>query len=207
MNPSPREFYSERIPKQFNRSLEEQEERARSNPEAQRILEDMRQVTASIRVLVDGEDGGDFALDIEAGRMTTASTCAAAPFVTIRHDVKDLAALVRESGDSALGFLGGLAGLAGEMRLTRSRIENLGDLEGSARLELTGENGFAVVSHFGSEPLPDEPHCTIRIDDEIYRDLRSGSMPAQEAFMSGKIVIEGDMKMAMQLALAALSPD
>ena len=74
-------------------------------------------------------------------------------------------------------------------------------------MELKGESGFRVDTHFGSDPLPDEPHCTIRVDDDIYRELRSGSIPAQEAFMSGKIEIEGDMQMAMELALAALSPD
>ncbi len=207
MNANPREFYSEKIPEQFNRSFEQQGELARTDTEAQRIFEEMSGVTTSIRILVDGEGGGDFALDIRDGRMTAADSCAMDPFVTIRHDVKDLESLIRESGDSALGFLGGLAGLAGEMRLTRSRIENLDGLQGTARLELTGGTGFRVDTHFGNAPLPNEPHCTIRVDDDVYRDLRTGSIPAQEAFMTGKIAIEGDMQMAMELALAALSPD
>jgi putative sterol carrier protein len=93
------------------------------------------------------------------------------------------------------------------MRLTRSRIENLDGLKGTARLELTGNAGFRVDTHFGNDPLPDEPHCIIRMNDDVYRDLRTGSIPAQEAFITGKIAIEGDMQMAMELALAALSPD
>lgn len=207
MNLSPSEFYSKRIPEQFNRSFENQEKQAQTDSEARRIFEGMREVTTSIRVHVDGKGGGDFALDITNGQMAAATACALDPFVTIRHHVGDLESLIRESGDSALGFLGGLAGLAGEMRLTQTRIKNLEDLVGCARLELTGETGFCVDTHFGNDPLPDEPQCVIRVDDEIYRDLRNGSMPAQEAFMSGKIAIEGDMQLAMELALAALSPD
>ena len=52
-----------------------------------------------------------------------------------------------------------------------------------------------------------EPKCAISIESETYRDLRSGELNSQDAFMGGKIDIEGDMQMAMQLALAALSPD
>lgn len=208
MSPDPREFYQNRIPDQFNRSLDlQQEQAAKDDSEALRILEDMRAVNTSILIRVEGDGGGLFALDIDNGRMTAAPECRHPAFVVIRHDQSALAALVRESGDSALGFLGGLAGLAGEMRLTQSRLSDLADLEGSVCLELTGDSGFSLVTHFGGGDMPDEPDCTIRVDDEAYRDLRAGALPAQEAFMSGRIAIEGDMQLAMQLALAALSPD
>ena len=45
------------------------------------------------------------------------------------------------------------------------------------------------------------------MDGEVYQQLRSGEMDPQDAFMSGKIDIVGDMQMAMQLALAVMSPD
>ena len=208
MNPDPREFYETRIPFQFNRSLAETEAQALAgDAEAQRVLEDMRAVTTSIRIVVDGEGGGTYALDIDEGQMSAGSECRHVPVVTIRHDQQALAALAREAGDSALGFLGGLAGLAGEMRLTKSRLDNLAHLEGTACLALTGERGFSLITHFGSDPIPDEPDCTIRIADDVYEDLRAGKLPAQDAFMSGRIAIEGDMQMAMELALMALSPD
>jgi putative sterol carrier protein len=47
----------------------------------------------------------------------------------------------------------------------------------------------------------------IRVDTEAYRELRAGKLDPQEAFLAGKIAVEGDMQKAMQLALAVLSPD
>ncbi len=208
MKTDPKEFYTERIPAQFGEALRKQAElSATEDSEATRILEEMRAVNATLRVIVQGEGGDTFHLNIAAGEAEASDSPAQEPFMTIIHDRAALEALVRESGDSALGFLGGMAGLAGEMKLTSGRIANLADLAGSIGLELTGENGFQLVSHFGPGPIPDEPNCTIRIDGSVYDEIRSGALPAQEAFMTGRIEIEGDMQMAMQLALAALSPD
>ena len=39
------------------------------------------------------------------------------------------------------------------------------------------------------------------------RRLRSGALDPQTAFLNHQIVVEGDMQTAMQLALAAISPD
>ena len=208
MKTDPKEFYTEQIPAQFREALRRQAElSATQDSVATRILEEMRAVNATLRVIVRGEGGGTFHLNIAAGEAEASDSPAQEPFMTIIHDRAALEALVRESGDSALGFLGGMAGLAGEMKLTSGRIANLAGLKGSIGLELTGEDGFQLVSHFGPDPIPDEPNCTIRIDGSVYDEIRSGALPAQEAFMTGRIEIEGDMQMAMQLALAALSPD
>ena len=85
--------------------------------------------------------------------------------------------------------------------------ENLADLAGTLRFELTGEDGFVLRVHFGAEPMSDEPRCTLQIAREAYEQLRSGELNPQDAFMGGQIVATGDIQMAMQLALAAMTPD
>ena len=75
------------------------------------------------------------------------------------------------------------------------------------RFSLSGPQGFTMVTHFGGGEPAAEPECVLSIDREIYTRLRAGEIDAQEAFMSGKVDIEGDMQMAMQLALAVMSPD
>jgi len=206
----PDTFYRERIPAQFNRTLDAQEQAAAGDDDdaAKRLLEGMRTVKATIDIVVrDGDREQRYHLNVDEGRMTTGDAAAHAPFMTLIHDLDALSALIRESGDSILGFLGALAGMQEDMKLTSQRIQNLHGLDGSLRFALTGENAFTLLAHFGGTPPPDEPSCSISVDGAAYQELRSGALPPQDAFLSGKVVVEGDMQMAMQLALAAMSPE
>ena len=114
--------------------------------------------------------------------------------------------LARHAGDSALALLGGLEGLAGELVLTRSRIEALAGVKGSLRFEVSGPEGFSPLTHFGPEPVPDPPTASIRLERETYGALRAGRLEPQAAFMSGQLEVQGDLRLAMELALA-LMPD
>jgi len=201
---TPREFYMQRIPEQFNRSLDEQ---AAAGQAGKALLDDMQAVNATMRIVVDADDGGTFYLNLEKGRMSSSEQAASEPFLTVVHDRDAFAVLEREAGDSALGFLGGLAGMGGEIKLTQSRIDNLAGMSGAVAFERTGDGGFRLLTHFGSEPVPDEAECTIRVDGDAYAKLQSGELNPQDAFLSGAIAVEGDMQMAMQLALAAMAPD
>jgi hypothetical protein len=202
--PDPRRFYGETIPRQFNASLDAQQ----ALGEAGRAVYDaMRAVDATIRVEVRGQDGGSFFLNVRAGRMSAGDAPAQAPFLTIVQERAAFERLAREAGDSALALLGGLSGLAGEMRLTRTRVEALGKLKGAVRFAVAGEDGFALVTHFGAGPVPEAPDASISVDDDAYRELRSGRLDPAAAFMNGKIKVEGDVQLAMQLALAALAAD
>jgi putative sterol carrier protein len=207
--PTPQQYYAEQVPSQFNRLLEEQEQAAAGADAeyAQQVLDGMRAVTATIRVDVQGEGGGTWFLNICEGRMAAGADAEYAPFLTMIQDAASYERLVAEAGDSALGMLGGLSGLAGEMKLTRARIDNLTGVGGSLQFTLSGDAGFTLLTHFGSDPLPEQPTTTITVDPEGYRKLRAGEIQVHEAFMSGLIQVEGDMQLAMQLALAALSPD
>jgi SCP-2 sterol transfer family len=204
MNESPASFYGERIPAQFNRALDRQQARGEAG---RRVYEAMRAVDATIRVDVAGDDGGTFYLNIRAGRMSAEPRAAHAPFLTLIQDRRAFERLAHEAGDSALALLGGLAGLAGEIALTHARVESLRAVDGLVRIEVTGEGGFVLGTHFGAAPVPAEPKTRIRVDAAAYRDLRSGALDPQLAFMNEQIVVEGDMQAAMQLALAAVAPD
>lgn len=210
MSADPRDFYTRRVPAQWNRTLEQQESAAAEGDEgAKRVLDGMRAVDATILVRVREAGGPEqiFALDVAAGRMTAAEKPTQGPFMTLAHDLATFEVLERESGDSVLGFLGGLAGLEESMKLTAGRMTNLAGLAGTLRFALTGEGGFELLVHFGEGELDDEPRCSLSVRREAYDKLRSGEMNPQEAFMNQQIEIAGDMQMAMQLALAAMTPD
>lgn len=199
MSADPQDFYTRRVPAQWNKSLDEQESGS--------VRQGMEGVDATIRVLVRGDTEETFHLNIAKGRMTVDDDAARPPFLTLAHDLDAFAILERESGDSVLGFLGGLAGLEETMKLTASRMQNLAGMEGTLRFALTGEGGFELLVHFGDGPVADEARCSLEIAREAYDKLRTGELNPQEAFMSQQIAVEGDMQMAMQLALAAMTPD
>ena len=200
----PRRYYTETIPLQFNGALDAQE---RLGENGRDVYQAMREVDATLCVEVRGEGGGRFYLNIRAGRMSAGDEPVQAPFLTVLQDLAAFEMLAREAGDSALGLLGGLSGLAGEMRLTRKRIESLGQLQGAVRFAVGGAEGFALITHFGGGPVPEAPNASIEVAPDAYRELRSGQLDPGAAFMSGKIKVEGDLQLAMQLALAVLSAD
>ena len=202
--PDPTEYFTARFPAQWERTLGDQE---RAVEREQRLFDDMRAVDATLRIRVAGEDGGCFDLNVRAGLMTAGGENVAAPFMTLLLERDDFTRLAEEAGDSPLSFLGALSGQGGDLKITESRMANLRLLDGTLRFELTGDGGFSIVAHFGPSPPADEPTTTLRVDRAAYEDLKSGKVAAQDAFLSGQIALEGDMQLAMQLALAVLSPD
>ncbi len=206
---NPRTFYHERVPNQFNRAFDSQQRAAANgDADAAQMLEGMRTVKATIGVVVTGgREEERFNLNVVAGRMSEGPDAACRPFMILTHDLDALAVLERESGDSVLGFLGAIAGIEQGMMLTSQRVQNLHALAGSLRFSLTGENAFTLVAHFGDGAIAERPSCAISVDGDAYAELRAGTLAPQDAFMNGKIEVQGDLQMAMQLALAALSPE
>jgi SCP-2 sterol transfer family len=164
-------------------------------------------VDATIRVDVEGPGGGTFFLNIASGRMSPGECAAHPPFLTVIQDRRAFERVAREAGDSALAVLGGLSGLAGELKLTRARVEQLAEVNALVRFEVSGEDGFALRTHFGPAPMPAEPNTRITVAEQAYRELRDGELDPQLAFMTEQIRIEGDLRAAMQIALAAIAPD
>jgi hypothetical protein len=202
--PAPRTFFTETLPAQFDAALREQERAALA---ASRVLDGMRAVHATIRADVRGEGGGTFFLNIHAGRVTPGESALHAPFLTLVLERASFDAFVAEVGGSALGFLGALSGLAQELKLTKARLDGLAGVQGSVRFEVRGTGGFALLVHFGpGEPAP-EPTTSITVERSAYAELRNGQLNPQDAFLTGRIQVEGDLQLAMQLALAAVAPD
>jgi len=208
MTPSPRDFYGLRVSEHWNRTLDEQHRAAGSDSDAARVADAMEAVNGTIRIVLALSDEREetYHLDICRGRMQLVETPRQPPFVTLAHDLAAFEVLERESGGSVLGFLGTLAGLGEEMKLTAGRMQSLADLEGTLRFCRTGEEGFSILIHFGEAPIG-EPSCSLEIDREAYMQLRAGRLSPQDAFMNGQVVARGDMQLAMQLALAAMTPD
>jgi len=209
------EFYRQRVPEHYNATLAEQRRAASDDEDAARVLGEMEAVRTSIVVVVDeGDTRACFAFDIERGEMASVDAPERAPFLVLEHAAADFPALRDACGESLLGFLGVLAGLGDEMRITAQRTRSLRELAGGVALDRRGEGGFQLTAWFGvaedtelPPSVPATPGATIRLDAETYAQLRSGALDAQDAFLAGAVPIEGDEGLAIGLALAAMSPD
>jgi hypothetical protein len=202
--PDPQTFYTQDMPAQWNRTLEEQEQLGEQGRE---LYEGMTAVNETIRVDLLDTDTSYF-LNIAAGRMEAGERAAHPPFLTLRQDrVAYEQFSTGASNGSPMALLGGLVGLGLEMRLTQQRIDDLGDVKGTLKFIVRGDAGFALYTHFGTDPFPEQPTATITIDEDTYHDLRSGELHPQQAFMADRIQVDGDMEMVFQLAIAAMAPD
>lgn len=80
----------------------------------------------------------------------------------------------------------------------RRKIEVVKNLRGMVKLELTrsDESLFESVSIFGGQS---EPSVTLRMTTDDYRQMLSGELNGQMAFMMGKLRFEGSLPLLMQI--------
>jgi hypothetical protein len=201
-------FYHEGVPAQFNQTLARQVELASRDEAALLMLEEMQAVRTAIRVEVDCDsDLRIHRFEIESGEMRAVEVATRSPFLVLQHRLDQFPNLRQQCGSSILGFLGVMAGLASDMKLTSQRVRSLRAAKGSLRFEFEGPEGFELVASFGVDPPEPEPRATIRLSSEIFEGLRSGTLDPQEAFLNEQIDVVGDLELAIGVALAAASPD
>jgi hypothetical protein len=205
------DFYKNRVPEHWNLSLEKQAETARQDGggEAQRLLDEMTEVRATIDIVVQGgqdKESSHYHLNIDEGRMQADQESLRSPFLTLCHDRESFEVLREESGDSILGFLGALAGQQDDLQLTPGRIRNLNGINGTLSFQLTGEKPMTLEARFGETESEEQTRCFVRLSRETFQDLKTGVIAPQDVFLNGLVEIEGDMQMAMQIALAAVAP-
>jgi putative sterol carrier protein len=70
---------------------------------------------------------------------------------------------------------------------------------GTAKFDIQGE-GTVVIDASGARASDEATDVTLSADAETFEGILSGEMNPTSAFMSGKLTVDGDMGMAMQLA-------
>jgi putative sterol carrier protein len=73
------------------------------------------------------------------------------------------------------------------------------DFDGTAKFDVTGEGTFMLDST-GAHPGDEAADVTLSADADTFRAIFEGDLNPTNAFMSGKLAIDGDMGMAMRLA-------
>jgi hypothetical protein len=200
-----RDFFTLQVPEEWNRRLAEEEARGGDRVAKLRAAAFDMQVRVAGDEDGTGEEGGHFHLRVDEGRMSARPEAGPDPLVILTLGAPDFGRLAAEVGPSPMALLGGIGGDK-DFVLTGARVEALRELRGTLRLEVTGDDPWGLLVHFGPDPVP-EPATTIQIGSEEYRGIREGSLDLQGAFMTGKLMLDGDLEIAMKLAMAMMSPE
>ncbi|ABG31436.1 sterol carrier family protein [Roseobacter denitrificans] len=75
------------------------------------------------------------------------------------------------------------------------------EFAGTAKFDITGE-GAIIVDGSGARAGDEDTDVTLTADAETFQSILDGETDPTGAFMTGKLTVDGDMAMAMQLAAA-----
>lgn len=82
--------------------------------------------------------------------------------------------------------------------VARLKEKNTSEFDGSAKFVIENE-GTIMLDSAGVREGDDEADVTLTSDAETFRAILEGEMDPTSAFMTGKLSVDGDMGMAMQL--------
>ncbi|UCD85936.1 MAG: SCP2 sterol-binding domain-containing protein [Deltaproteobacteria bacterium] len=172
-----KKFFEEIVPQQF---------------EAMDKIEGMDGTQLAVQFNITGEGGGNWTLVVTDGKnMEVKPQEDEKAQITITMDVKDWR-------DTVTGKIQGLDIMQQTGRGSRAQFDKLKTVSGTLRLELTKEDGNLLPMELMFNKAA-TPQTTLKAKATDYADIQSGKLNGQQAFMSGKIKISGDMGFAMKI--------
>jgi hypothetical protein len=157
-----------------------------------------------VRATISGETGGAWDLSVSDDELTVETAGREPPDVWVRQSVVDLrAALGGSDPDLPVLIPPGWSALD-LLFLDPRDIELLRQVSGRVALEIEGRRRrrWAVDVAFASAGVAaGRPRSTVRVDGATFDGLRTGAIPPMQPLFDGRLKIEGDRALAMQLLL------
>ncbi|HWN71498.1 MAG TPA: SCP2 sterol-binding domain-containing protein [Haliangium sp.] len=189
---TPRDFFESWLPKEYDRL------KASIKPAPPDI---------KAQVQLDGDGGGTWVLELAGGALTVSSRSVPDADIAVTQSVADWRAItVGEDGPGMdLAPPEGMSiGSVASWLANPAIHQVLASVKGTLRLEIPGfrDRTFAVALTFHGAA---QPQATISVDAETVAAIRSGALPAPQAFFAGKILLSGDTAFAMQVAMTVMA--
>lgn len=170
-------------------------------------------VDVKLGIQLEGEGGGEWVVHFDEGQVAIQAAPREQAAFTFVQSVVDWRGALWEGQGGAIGQgasmffrpdalkaagTGGGAGQMGGAPSPKALVE-MQQLSGLLRLVVTADTVWSVGFRLGPGPIPEQATTTISIDAEDASAMASGELDPMTAFMSGKIVVAGDMALMMQM--------
>ncbi len=181
-----------------------------------------QEIEAQWQVTITGDGGGDYAYAYNDGKFSVEKGDSDDPIVVVGCDMASInkfrelrAAEIDEAYEKAeqmredASVIEPVINTMNTMMPNQEKIDRLrNELAGTMRIEITDDDGneaFLCIGWGGSIDW-DEPRVTIKLTQADLEAMQSGELQPQQAFMGGKVQVEGDMSLAMQAAMIMMQP-
>ncbi len=156
-----------------------------------------------VRATLSGAGGGAWDIECDDDRLIVTPTSANPPDVWLRQPAKDFRAAF--DGDPQLPALMPPGWSALDLLFLDPRdADMLTQISGRVLVEITGRSArrWSLDMAVGKAGVTaGRPRTTIRLDGSTFEGLQTGSLPPMQALLGGRLTIEGDRPLAMQLLL------
>jgi hypothetical protein len=178
------------------------------------LPEDVRQSEMRLGLCLEGEGGGEWVLRIEHGKLCVEAAPRADTSFTFVQSVDDWRGALWEGRGGAIGRAaaglfrpgeGAAAAAAGPPGVgampSPAALEQMRALDGLVRVVVRGGQGgdFAVGFKLGPGAIPAQPTATLSLSADDAAAMERGELDPLAAFMAGRIRVEGDMALVMQM--------
>jgi hypothetical protein len=157
-----------------------------------------------VRASISGEGGGAWEMCVSEDALTVEPAGREPPDVWVRQSSADLrAALGAEDPDLPVLVPPGWSALD-LLFLDPRDVDLLRQVSGRVALEIAGKRRrrWSVDVAFGAAGVAaGRPRSIVRIDGATFDGLRTGAIPPMAPLFDGRLKIEGDRALAMQLLL------
>jgi hypothetical protein len=160
--------------------------------------------TPVLRVSVSGAGGGAWELALDGAELRVAPPGREPPDIWLRLSLADVRVALG-AADSDLPEIVPAGWSARHILIVDPRdVDLVKQVSGRVLVEIEGRRRrrFAVDAGFGKAGVSaGRPRTTVRLDAPTFEGLRSGAIPPMQPLVDGRLKIEGDRALAMQLLL------
>ncbi len=193
---TPKTYFSEWLPSQIDNFQD-------------MIAEMGSDVDATVSIRVTGDTGGDWSIKLANGEAKVSDGLQDDAIVTITISETNMVealtgsrpempADISDIQSAGLPMMGG-SNPVDAIASMKDKMDAVKNINGSIQLKIDDEKPFAATIKFAG-PVTEEPTATMIINSDTAKELASGELNPQAAFMAGKLQIQGDMGLLMQLA-------